>query len=750
MIKIGKQAYNMKNRKYKGFTFVEVLIIMIILATASVFMITLMGSSLMHQKSNVKLAENVFKSGSKMEDAIQTALAFLGMPNDDSLVGKKPQGYSIAYSKPGRIKLPDKFQIGEVEISDIDVYAVAADSENVAVSDPSIFKADSLAKGYVFSYIAKGYSQPRVGKVEKAYMDGRNSDNPLRFVYMNNGDNNDINIKGKYVLNKKDVSDNVIAAARFNVYKSTAFPDESGGVLPTFTDMKTEDTVKSIRDYAISSIKLSTKDNLPENNDVSYSIEKNAQNRLNFADTDVFFNVQTLNNNGFTGPLVYSEAQQKESYGLPVVHIIGLPYTRELVNHNDSLIKVRRNFNGTKDDRRGAWYDVSVADPQNLVKIPNGTVPNGTVEFRREKDKEYIHWQDVRDYIGYEKYGPSPEKYDPESGFNFYSPEALINNDNVVPMMQYKKTDEFTSKTPEDGGSLFMKFELNKKDKDGKLIELGKKNSGTSNMPYILFSYRMDRYGNISDDADGTKPSEGSFGCMVFVDSKNKMYLFGRVKGGKKFTGVGAKNEDYLYMDEITAEMKEVSDDEKNLYAKVLNPYLLLKTDEKLTEKRKYTSIVGITFGGYGGFSVSLVRNKNKHEDPYNILNDRFYYTPTFDSSYETKCKFDEGNYIKIGGVPNLSSDLCKNSVNKAGEIGTNAPEFTGGTNPDVLYSDLLFYNLNLMNYKLDNSYLDNVTDQNDAELLPNVIMDYLYRKSLNESEKSSYDTAQYVNHFIK
>ena len=730
----------MKNRKYKGFTFVEVLIIMIILATASVFMTTLMGSSLMHQKSNVKLAENVFKSGSKMEDAIQTALAFLGMPNDDSLVGKKPQGYSIAYSKPGTIKLPDKFKIGEVEISDIDVYAVAADSENVAVSDPSIFKADSLAKGYVFSYIAKGYSQPRVGKVEKAYMDGRSFSKSLRFVYMNNGDNN-INIKGKYELNKKDVSDNVIAAARFNVYKSTAFPDESGGVLPTFTDMKTEDTVNSIRDYAISPIKLLTKDNLPENNDVSYSIKKDAQNILNFADTDVFFNVQTLNNNGFTGPLFYSEAQE-ESYGLPVVHIIGLPYAYSLVNHNDSLIKVRHNVIGTKDDRLGAWYDVSVADPRTFRGLQTGMD-----EFKRVGDKEFIHWQDVRDYIEYKKDGPSPDEYNPDLGFDFYSHKALINNDNVVPMMQYEKYDVFTSKTPKDGGSLFMKFELNKKDKDGKLIELGKKNSGTSNVPYILFSYRMDQYGNISNDADGTEPSEGSFGCMVFVDSKNKMYLFGRVKGGKKSTGVGAKKEDYLYMDEITAEMKGVSDDEKNLYAKVLNPYSLLKTDEKLTEKRRYTSIVGITFGGERGFSVSFVKNKNNPDDPknpYNILNDRFYYTTTF-NSHETECKFNVGSFIKIGGKPNLSPDLWVNSEHKSVESGVNAPDFTGGANPDVLYSDLLFYDYNLINRKL---YGGDTTDPNEAELIPNVIMDYLYRKSLNESEKSSYDTAQYVKHF--
>lgn len=745
MIKIGKQAYNMKNRKYKGFTFVEVLIIMIILATASVFMITLMGSSLMHQKSNVKLAENVFKSGSKMEDAIQTALAFLGMPNDDSLVGKKPQGYSIAYSKPGTIKLPDKFQIGEVEISDIDVYAVAADSENVAVSDPSIFKADSLAKGYVFSYIAKGYSQPRVGKVEKAYMDGRNSDNPLRFVYMNNGDNNNINIKGKYVLNKKDVSDNVIAAARFNVYKNTAFPNESNSVLPTFTDMKTEDTVKSIRDYAISPIKLSTKDNLPENNDVSYSIEKNAQNRLNFADTDVFFNVQTLNNNGFTGPLVYSEAQQKESYGLPVVHIIGLPYTLRLLNHNDSLIKVRRNFNGTKDDRRGAWYDVSVADSQNLVKTLNGEV-----EFEIVGDKEFIHWQDVRNYIGYERGGnPAPDNYKPDSGFDFYSPEALINNDNVVPMMQYKKDDVFTSKTPEEGGSLFMKFELNKKDNDGNLIKLGKENSGTSNVPYILFSYRMEPNGDISKDANENPPSKGSFGCMVFVDSKNKMYLFGRVTDGIKPTPLNPVYEDYLYMDEITAEMQGVSDYEKNLYAKVLNPYSLSKTNEKLTEKRKYTSIVGITFGGERGFSVSFVKNRNTPDDPknpYNILNDRFYYTTTF-NSHETECKFNAGNYIKIGGVPNLPP-LWYKSDHKAGVTGAEPPDFavvTEKVNPDVLYSDLLFYGCNLINTKLDRT---EGTDPKEAKLVPNVIMDYLYRKSLNESEKSSYDTAQYVNHF--
>ena len=739
----------MKNRKYKGFTFVEVLIIMIILATASVFMTTLMGSSLMHQKSNVKLAENVFKSGSKMEDAIQTALAFLGMPNDDSLVGKKPQGYSIAYSKPGTIKLPVKFNIGEIEISDIDGYVVAADSENVAVSDPSIFKADGLAKGYVFSYIAKGYSQPRVGKVEKAYMDGRNFGKSLRFVYMINGDNHDINIKGKYELNKKDVSDNVIAAARFNVYKNNAFPDESASVLPTFTDMKTEDSVNYIQDNAISPIKLLTKDNLPENNDVSYSIKKDTQNLLNFADTDVFFNVQTLNNNGFTGPLVYSEAQ-KESYGLPVVHIIGLPYAFYLLNHNDSLIKVRRNVGVPKDDRLGAWYDVSVADLSNLGKIPTGEV-----EFRRKEDKEFIHWQDVRDYIGYKQEGTyAPGNYERELGFNFYSPEALINNDNVVPMMQYKKDYVFTSKTPEEGGSLFMKFELNKRDKDGKLIELGKENSGISNVPYILFSYRMEPDGNISKDADGNDPSEGSFGCMVFVDSKNRMYLFGRVKDGKKSTVVGVPKEDYLYMDEITAEMREYPDDVKNLYAKVLNPYSLLKTDEKLTEKRKYTSIVGITFGKNGGFSVSLVKNRNTHDtakDPYNILNDRFYYTTNFDTTTfnfdESQCTFDAGNEIKIGGVPKLSSNLWGKSEHKA-DVSGDAPEFTGDANPDVLYSDLLFYGLNLMNYKLDEKYPVEGRDPYEAKLVPNVIMDYLYRKSLKESEKSSYDTGQYVNHF--
>lgn len=243
--------------------------------------------------------------------------------------------------------------------------------------------------------------------------------------------------------------------------------------------------------------------------------------------------------------------------------------------------------------------------------------------------------------------------------------------------------------------------------------------------------------GDIIDDGGGSA-SEGSFGCMVFVDSKNRMYLFGRVKGGKN--SLGLPEEDYLYMDEITA---NVRDGEKNLYANVLNPYSLSKTNKKLTEKRKYTSIVGITFGGDGGFSVSLVKNKNKNEDPYNILNDRFYYTPTFDSSYETQCKFDEGNYIKIGGVPKLSSDLL-DKLAKNGVIGA-VPNLTGDANPDVLYSDLLFYGCNLINNKLDGT---EGTDPNEAKLVPNVIMDYLYRKSLNESEKSSYDTAQYVNHF--
>ena len=232
------------------------------------------------------------------------------------------------------------------------------------------------------------------------------------------------------------------------------------------------------------------------------------------------------------------------------------------------------------------------------------------------------------------------------------------------------------------------------------------------------------------------------------------MYLFGRVKDGKKSTVVGVPKEDYLYMDEITAEMREYPDDVKNLYAKVLNPYSLLKTDEKLTEKRKYTSIVGITFGKNGGFSVSLVKNRNTHDtakDPYNILNDRFYYTTNFDTTTfnfdESQCTFDAGNEIKIGGVPKLSSNLWGKSEHKA-DVSGDAPEFTGDANPDVLYSDLLFYGLNLMNYKLDEKYPVEGRDPYEAKLVPNVIMDYLYRKSLKESEKSSYDTGQYVNHF--
>lgn len=726
------------NLKKRGFTFLEVILVMIIISFSSLFLSTMMGVSLKGQTKASSVANKSYKSASNMELAVQSAREYSSyydkMKSSHSSLAKKPAGYV----DPFQVVLPDGgFEIGDEKISQINGYYAIADYKDKHYKlNPR--DASDFDSTYLYSYISQGYVTPNTSTFKEKYIKDEGS---KKFVYMYDGESivHD-EMSGFYKLNDEDAD--LFKTARIKWYRTKAltplFTDDSGDKLGG-SDSIQLGKIQDIKDKKEATFNFSAP--FPRLND---------KRHLEFTDNEIYFTIQTLNKNGHVGPIDMSRG--KDTGQVSTLYYIGLPYLYGLINHMDSSIMLRQDTKG----------EVRSIDPPDVIGkgtwyyILNPELKRTGILQGDEVEDDKIKWKDVRDYINYApRYVANPPvlSNDIESmAFNFKEEEGKIKlSDFSRNVVSYEK-DKVLKTTfpklgyepgiPSKGISLFMKFILNDSDGNKGYATLDDPNSKVLSKPYNILSYNMDISGNLTDG--GTENA----GFSLFTDNKNKLYL--QISTMNSVNGK-PQPQDVIYC---------VSDDfdrllpgttpENGLYNSAYNPYSMIKDESESYGGRTYVKILGITLGTDNSdrnnlknyIKIYMVANAGEKDN--NGVKD-LVLCKEYPINLTTKIgrnetvleAFKAEKELKIGD----SVKACRGSSSGS------APDLKpSNVNPEVTFTDVLYYVCDLSQYT--NSIVSRLrTDDNRADM---TVMHYLYRKSLSEDERRTYDKYFYFDRCFK
>lgn len=732
------------NLKKRGFTFLEVILVMIIISFSSLFLNTMMGVSLKGQTKVSSVADKSYKSASNMELAVQNAREYSSyydkMKSSPSSLAKKPDGYI----DPIPVVLPDGgFDIGDEKISQINGYFAIADKDNYKLNPGGVSGFDSA---YLYSYISQGYVTPNTSTFEKKYIIDNQS---KKFVYMYDSKSASHNvISGYYKLNDEDKD--LFKTARIKWYRTEA-------LTPLFTDDSGD------KSGGGDSIQLGKIQDIKDKKEETFKLSPpfsglNDSKHLEFTDNEIYFTIQTLNKNGHVGTIDMSRGRDMGQ--VSTLYYIGLPYLYGLINHMDSSIMLRQDTLGKvkSDDPpieigAGTWYDILNQKLKEAHVLKDD-------EVKADHDKVKIKWKDVRDYIDYvPRYTENPPVLSSDvksKAFKFENVDGIIkSSDFSGNVVSYEKDTvlknefphlEYDRRLETKGISLFMKFILN--DSNGKMgyAKLDDSNPDVKNKPYNILSYNMSTSGELIDNVDGKA------GFSLFTDNNNKLYLqistinsVNRVEETQNVISCVSDDFDKLLRD------KGVETKSGNgLYNSSYNPYSMIKDESKIYGGRTYVKILGITLGTdkSGGednlknyIKIYMVANAGKKD--HNGVGDRVFYlkydinpTTTIGKRIFSYDAFKAGKELKIGG----------SLTDRKGSPDNPVPALASSeVNPEVNFTDVLYYMYDLSQYP--NSIATSRTDDNRADM---TVMYYLYRKSLSEEERTIYDKNFYYDRCIK
>lgn len=732
------------NLKKRGFTFLEVILVMIIISFSSLFLNTMMGVSLKGQTKASSVANKSYKSTSNMELAVQSAREYSSyydkMKSSHSSLAKKPDGYI----DPIQVVLPDGgFDIGDEKISRINGYFAIADGEpkHYKLNPGGVSGFDST---YLYSYISQGYVTPNTSTFEKKYIIDNQS---KKFVYMYDSKSASHNvISGYYKLNDEDKD--LFKTARIKWYRTEA-------LTPLFTDDSGD------KSGGGDSIQLGKIQDIKDKKEETFKLSPpfsglNDRKHLEFTDNEIYFTIQTLNKNGHVGTIDMSRGRDMGQ--VSTLYYIGLPYLHGLINHMDSSIMLRQDTDGKvkSDDPpieigAGTWYDILNPKLKEVHVLKDD-------EVKVDHDKVKIKWKDVRDYINYvPRYTENPPILSSDvksKAFKFENVDGIIESSNFSGnVVSYEKNTvlknefphlEYDRRLETKGISLFMKFILN--DSDGKMgyAKLDDSNPDVKNKPYNILSYNMNPSGELIDNVDGKA------GFSLFTDNNNKLYLqistinINSVNGKEETKDViHCVSDDF---NKLLIDKGVATNPGNGLYNSSYNPYSMIKDETKIYGGRTYVKILGITLGTNNSdenklknyIKIYMVANAGK--EVHNGVEDyvcckEYSIDPTTTSWGKTVTQeaFKEGNKLEIGG----SVKKCKDSS------GSSAPALeSSDVNTEVKFTDVLYYKYDLSQYS--NAIAPPPrTDDNGAD---RTVMYYLYRKSLSEEERTIYDKNFYYD----
>lgn len=730
------------NLKKRGFTFLEVILVMIIISFSSLFLNTMMGVSLKGQTKASSVANKSYKSASNMELAVQSAREYSSyyskMKSSHSSLAKKPVGYV----DPLNVYLPDRLKIGNETIYQINGYYAIADGKDEHYKlNPS--DASDFDSAYLYSYISQGYVTPNTSTFKEQYI---KDDKSKKFVYMYDDKLSPHNeISGFYKLNDEDAG--LFKTARIRWYRTKAltpiFTDDSGDKAGGWDSIQLG-KIQDIKNDKEKKFKLST----------PFS-GWNDSKHLEFTDNEIYFTIQTLNKNGHVGTIDMSRG--KKPGQVSTLYYIGLPYLYGLINHMDSSIMLRQDTFGRveSDDPpnkigEGTWLDIL-----NPKLKGTDVLEVGEVEDSADHKAVEVKWKDVRNYIKYEpRNTPNPPLLSDvdQMAFNFKEKKGIIeSSDFSKNVISYEKDTVLESKFPDlkyygridsKGISLFMKFILNDSDGEKGYATLDDPNSGVVNKPYNILSYNMNTSGGL------LAQDVGDAGFSLFTDNHNKLYL-----QISTMNSVDRKpqlqNDIYCVSDKFDELLHEKGVETKSgngLYNSSYNPYSMIKDENKIYGGRTYVKILGITLGtnNSGGeyknyIKIYMVANAGKEvnngvEDL--VLCSEYPINPkTTGRTGSVIHEAFKGKYeLKIGG----SVTACNGS--SSGSVPALESSEKKVKNPKVTFTDVLYYMYDLSKYPnaIANS---SRTDDNGAD---RTVMYYLYRKSLSEEERRIYDEKFY------
>lgn len=735
------------NLKKRGFTFLEVILVMIIISFSSLFLNIMMGVSLKGQTKASYVANKSYKSASNMELAVQSAREYSSyydkMKNSPSSLAKKPDGYV----DPMLVEIPGGLKIGNETISLINGYYAIADDKYDKHYKLNPGNASGFDSTYLYSYISQGYVTPNTSTFKEQYIiDGGSR----KFVYMYDDTSRPHNeISGYYKLNDEDKD--LFKTARIRWYRTKAltplFTDDSGDKLGG-SDSIQLGKIQDIKDKEKATFRLSAP--FSRVNDPKY---------LEFTDNEIYFTIQTLNKNGHVGPIDMSRG--KDTGQVSTLYYIGLPYLYGLINHMDSSIMLRQDTKGDVESGDpptkmgiGTWYDILNSELKRTGILQGDEV---------EDDK--VKWKDVRDYIDYvprSSVENLPRLSDVDKmAFNFKEKKGIIEpSDFSKNIISYEKDTVLESKFPNleyddrmnsevKGISLFMKFILNDSDEKGNYAPLDNPNSGVVSKPYNILSYNMKTSGELIDTG------AGNAGFSLFTDNKNKLYLqistINSEKGKDQLQNViYCVSDDF---DNLLSEKEVKTEHENGLYNSAYNPYSMIKDESEIYVRRKYVKILGITLGTYKSkrekklenyIKIYMVANagKEKHNGVEDlVLCKEYSINPTTkDGRNETVLEaFKAEKALKIG---DSVTDCQGSSSSSVPALVLASPE----VNPEVSFTDVLYYEYDLSQYP-NAIATSSRTDDNRAD---RTVMYYLYRKSLSEDERRTYDEKFYYGRCIK
>lgn len=375
--------------KNKGFTLVELMVAMAMLAIVIVLSSSIFNSNLASIKTGRRLLESKSNNGSVMESNIIKARSYAGYYLSDFKGVTdgilKPDGYDSNLPHKYTLSQPIVFSDGSKSITRTEITGYYLSVKNGVISYNSLSPEDNFA-----TFIGVGHKPSPTSEVSSLYLDPASGSHNKNFAFHPMTLAN--NMKFSYAVN--NVSDS-FSRLRVTYLRSQNDNQALAKIYPAYAK-----TLATTSEYVSF---LSTED-LKKDSDHSKSFYKapkykdNKAQYLNDIDKSYVVSGVTLNKNGKVGHALTS-LDHPDSSKAYMRHLIGLPYIDHLAGFYDhnllidkdngySIFNLDKNSDKIKVAGNTYEYDWQGKDVRDVLNLP-GKGTNSASQIHLSKGLAY-------------------------------------------------------------------------------------------------------------------------------------------------------------------------------------------------------------------------------------------------------------------------------------------------------------------------------------------------------------------------